>query len=503
MLVIKYSKLLSFLVVTLIASGFYGCAKTEKSNNRSAIAWQPIFTNDPIFFGPELNNCQSESTGEPYKESFFVTEYLASDQIFITSKIQLEDFVFANPISSIKSENSISEVVYGVEEKRILNTLENKQSFRKVSDGNPLTVCPKSDVFATESIESVALSAIPIVHESYLFGKSLLGSTPLPPVRVSLLPKETEERLVKEDGEFFRVTRYMTDNAYYSPRETTIALVPQSKEKKEQRLFSGVPLWKIPFAVSHEYGHHVFHQIFPNFFEKFGHSFAHRHDKNCFHRSHSLNSPMGNSIVAKKSHMTPKDDSQNTLTLRLLRVFDEGFADLFSFYTLGDRASLERINCLERTREVDSKVFGNNDPKSIDPISATQFFEITEESRRKFCIIPDFSDFYTIAAIWAHFFDSLLSTVTEDRREKAQFLIDWLIDFKQVRYFDQVFMSLVKQSKHEQAYIYSVKHLLGYLDQRYGFGGQLDESQCSVVTNTYTAFYEDLVEPSSCRIIQP
>lgn len=257
------------------------------------------------------------------------------------------------------------------------------------------------------------------------------------PVHIELTPKE---KYVFYDNHGPTQTMYRTDNAVYSPAEAKISFFPQGGHEGILG-FSGVPLWKIPMVISHEYAHHVFAQVNSRL-------------KNLKQHEHSVNQ------ASQRRKIT-----NDTVMLAL----NEGFADLMAYLTLPKQfLDLKGITCLEINRDVEQSLFSNLLPKSFSPHTLEQFFK-SQNNVFLGCSSTNPQDIHTIGAIFAHQAKKLLDRLIPNQDQKVFVLLKWASELNPVGISTPEY--LLKDS------IYNFMR-----DVFTTAGLRIDEEQCSKLT---------------------
>lgn len=278
-----------------------------------------------------------------------------------------------------------------------------------------LQVCTTSQSFARTSIEGVALSSLASLSLAREFYQSLEGrDQELQDVILIVLPTiETvvQDRLGEQDQSRRKV---ITDNLAYAPDfggNPAFVVFPKGRKSVERGLWKNLNLWEMGWGMAHEFGHHVFRQHLgldqSNLMQMMPiHSFDSDQDKN--------------SVRIQKT-------AAANITETSLGAINEGFADLFGYYTYGGAAALTQgIDCFEKSRDVASPTFFNGEAKKLSRSVLEQFYGIVQADPGS-CTTPSYDDIHIIGAVVAHGIDRLLKASPEwtDRGRKTSLLLQW------------------------------------------------------------------------------
>ncbi|MCX6127905.1 MAG: hypothetical protein NTX25_02430 [Proteobacteria bacterium] len=322
---------------------------------------------------------------------------------------------------------------------------------------------------APDSIEFIGLKISHAIHQAHEFYLQSVKAYPelelpeLPRIGLGLMPHyqkdiKRREKILNSDGSQIQTATQLvqtsTDNAFYSPfadeslSESIFAIsaMPQSVEARDAKLYDGKGLWEFPVVFQHEYGHHVFQSLFgDSTLLSFRHYLKFWQDHPDLHQiigDHSKSYDFL-SLKAQREHQDFRQSSGY-----LLSSLNEGFADLFAYYSLGQAQNLFKISCFTLTREVASPVMYGGLSKRWDELIWNKIFdsntqlnaglnELSQQSPLETCSTPSFNDIHIVGAVIAHSMDAIFNSVIsplsaeQSSLTKASLLFRWVIKLKQ------------------------------------------------------------------------
>lgn len=360
--------------------------------------------------------------------------------------------------------SAIDKVVHNEEETlttTIIIQKNSKSSTQKISveekndlefnlNPEPLYTCRSNLAYREDSKEFVALAMKNQVESAYTRYQEVLSKVirtdlaldlpPLKSVTLNVTPVyKTIDRLVNENGKATETLSVETDNATYGLNrqlEPTISSYMQSKESQSLNIFNGMPLWKIPGVFQHEYGHHIFATFFASLETK---NFL---DYKDFVSSH----PEIHEIYAHPQRQAQRLQSPSYQAALsgfvsspsfLYGALNEGFADLWAFYTLKNDPNTFNIKCFANDRQVSSSLFSNGIEKKWDSQAWSILFENKEKEvipkSSNDCGFPSLGEIHFLGAVFAHTIDAAFQSVassaypSQDAASlKAEMSLVWL-----------------------------------------------------------------------------
>ncbi|WP_141734389.1 hypothetical protein [Oligoflexus tunisiensis] len=368
-------------------------------------------------------------------------------------------------------EGIIAEAYMGVET-RIVKTLIEEEvwenSKRKdiaratyesavIGNGRPVAICQDAQTIPANTQEGAAISMktqAEAAHDLYETVRSQgnIALSSLESIYLNAAIKETViTRQVDKNENATETTSYATDNASFMGGENSMLIsYPQSESAQKHKLNGGIPLWLVPGVFQHEFGHYIFFSLMNEGGASFT-SYQEYAEKNP--DLHLFQTPVANFARIAES---PALRSSLTDFVRTQEFFlgslNEGFADLWAYYTLKQPTSMFEISCFSKNRNVSSPVFYNGISKSWDEILWNKAFHSTLESDLTGdiktpidgCSQPIFADIHIIGAAIAHTADAVFTAAaqaqpTQDAtRLKAEMSLAWLKSIKDSNEFEDL-----------------------------------------------------------------
>ncbi len=357
-----------------------------------------------------------------------------------------------------QNPNVISAVLYGEETEYLFG--DNGVKSISVSKSSEIELCADTKEWPRYSVEGAALNVSYFINKAHDTYTNATGVA-LSPVTLKIGPRI--KQTVSRGGQ--NEIGFLTDNAFYQPESKTITFLPHSLEFR--LMGKAHNYWEIPIVSAHEYGHHIFNSII-------GGVASSGMQKTCFDSS---------------LHYSPQ--IQGAIAIRAVKIndvlqsFNEGFADLIAFYTLSaSERSLLNIKCMEKSRDVSSKVFMNGTPKTFTQNLLGPFFSPIKDQSFKNCDDVDPQAIHTIGAIFAHNADRFLTSLSATNEQRLVIIHEWANKLKleharlstlpPQRYFEEIFKLFLRLSLQR-------------------FDRTFDRSSCDLVQE----FYPDLLNRMS------
>lgn len=330
--------------------------------------------------------------------------------------------------------------------------------YQTINEGRRVYLCRDASTIPENTQEGAAISMKADADQAFALYETVRrkGTVALPllkKVYLNAAQKEKEiRRTVDKDEEANETTSYMTDNAVFMGGfNPTLISYPQSEVSRQYKLLGGVPLWTVDGVFQHEFGHFIFESVM----NEDGIRFASYHDyveKNP--RLHTFHTP-----TASLARLTESQGLKAGF-MEFMRSQDffvgslnEGFADMWSYYTMKQPSTMWDISCFAKNRSVASPVFYNGISKSWDDTLwtktfAADFSPTPDDSSRdpiESCSQPEFSDIHIIGAAMAHTVDAVFTAALQDTAAaadtsllKAEMSIAWLKSIKDSNEFDDL-----------------------------------------------------------------
>ena len=287
-----------------------------------------------------------------------------------------------------------------------------------LSEGDYFRLCQQSGVYDETTLEGEISSAFANLGQAFRFFNQLQG-LPLPGLRLEVFPEMVHSFQVRSEPRSNSET-YITDNAAYGfwGDISTIFIFPRSQRSVNNGFFTEFPLWQSPMVMSHEFAHHIFSYYLENSSSfTFGWLGNYKKSVRIFWGKHHL-------PASPRSGFSLLNQSEQDFHEKFLRAIDEGFADLFGFYSNGDlKELLDDHTCMNLARNIKSSTFDGFRPKILSRSVVKQFLD-EKDSTPSNCQTPDYDDVHVIGAIFAYGIDGLLGE--RSPVDKAKLLLEWL-----------------------------------------------------------------------------
>ena len=268
--------------------------------------------------------------------------------------------------------------------------------------------------------ENAAISVLYPIREFNKKYDSLVWHLDIPDIKIQILPKYSRIKTTKVKRKKIRNKSYLINNAMYFGSKDTLIFLPQGSHKNTRLPFGGVPLWKSPAVVMHEYAHHVFrHLVVKN--------------------NKSIRGFGDTGLCMDNRELTSTTQATTARTIRdertkedALEAVNEGFADLFAYYSAGEKTFFKEMGCMEKTRDIQSELFLSQEKKSFSKSALTEFLDINKNASRGCDISVDHQDPHMVGAIMAHGFYKLLESTGMTPYYKLQVILLWLRDVRAI-----------------------------------------------------------------------
>lgn len=320
--------------------------------------------------------------------------------------------------------------------------------FDVVEQAKPLKICRDRAMFPRTSHETVALTGLYTLNRAYEFHNSLPSrANNLPATELVVLPRVERSFPVRNasGGSDTRIS-LVTDNLAYAPAYRSgpaFMIYPKSQKAAESGLWKDLFLWEVPWAMSHEFGHHILRTY----------ALAGSNNLSLGPDSGSTGSMGGEKLVAappmfdwSRVGFRPGMSTIGLLGFDMALPFritignpfqssgrsvgpslywgavNEGFADLYARYTRNSEdGQLRGVDCFANSRDVESANFGDGSAKVYDARVKSIFLSTQEMDGSASCSAPDFQGIHSIGAIVAHGLDAVFESVAADVATRRAF----------------------------------------------------------------------------------
>lgn len=318
-----------------------------------------------------------------------------------------------------------------------------------IDQGRRVVLCRDAASIPVNTMEGAAISMKADVDQAFVLYKEVKarGGIALPALdRVYLQAAQKEKsvsRYVDKNESATEHSEYITDNAAFSGGEEPMLIsYPQSEEGKELKLLGGIPLWAIDGVFQHEFGHFIFHSVMNEGSASFRSYQDHVAQNPELHRFHTA------PVSFARITATPALKAGFAAFIRTQDYFvgslNEGFADLWAYYTLKQPLDMFDVSCFAKNRNVASPTFYNGLSKSWDETLWNKTFnsdiekdlEGISKDPIEACSQPIFTDIHIIGAAMAHTVDAVFTAATQANSGvdsstlKAEMSVAWLKSIK-------------------------------------------------------------------------
>jgi len=424
------------LVVSFLLTG---CG--EKSSDRSE-GLLPDFPGDDAYaanYFVQDTSCQTGAGVESVASASFF-EYDGAESV-----ARKTDFPGVKSVTALSSA-LVTNTMYGLHQRSQCeyngSGIQCGENATLVRAATFLKVCQSQASYERTSVEGVALSALNNLERAYHFYQSLQHRNPaLMRTALLVLPKVERAISIVAEGQHNSgavVNKVTTDNLAYTPEfvgEPAFVVYPKGKSVVEDGLWVNLNLWEVPFALAHEFGHHVMrtHSGVIKGIGKFDRSVGQSGDmgsqsttiipdywrRSTNHNSKGLTTAKSMAFTSSlQREVTPSD---------LWGAVNEGFADLFGFYATGAQSGgLKNVDCFRSSREVTAPQFADGTAKVISSSVIQSFLSTSVESAPEECDAPYFQSIHSIGAVVAHGIDKMIvASGVDDAQGRADVVLLW------------------------------------------------------------------------------
>ena len=443
-MLIRNSKILLMLLVTGAAAAVNACGSGgEGSNSNPGLdptdnteAMRNADGTDAIGF--EDASCQSQTSG---------TNAVVEANLFEWHQGQIQEIL--SPMTAVTSapvlgSRHITKTTYGLRERANCELIGSQitcpDDFQVLEQAKPLKICRDRANFPRTSYETVALAGLHTLNTAYEFHNALPSHmVNLPSTELVVLPRVERSFSVRNaNGSNETRISLITDNLAYSPAYQSgpaFLIYPKSQKAEDNGLWKNLFLWEVPWAMSHEFGHHVLRSYAlggnnnlalsgDNLFEATPPLFDWSRIGFRASGSGALPSPLmsmanGFGII----FTNPAQPAARSVGPALYwGAINEGFADLYARYTRNSEdGQLKGVDCFAGSRDVELPAFGDGTAKVYDERVQGIFLSTQNLDGSESCSAPDFQGIHSIGAIAAHGIDAVFESTAADVATKRAF----------------------------------------------------------------------------------
>lgn len=312
-------------------------------------------------------------------------------------------------IKDLRGKSLDESVILGGEYKIKIGRVSTLES---INTGTPFEYCISKLALIDGSLyKNAALSVLYPLRDFENKYKSLIKHLDIPKVKIQILPKYSriETKQVKRDK--VTTTKYLINNAMYLGSKDTLIFLPQGNYKNYSIPFGGVPLWKSPAVVMHEYGHHLFkHLVIQN------NDMNSLGDTGLCMDTRDLSIVTATNIKSERAEVTKED---------MLVALNEGFADIFAFYASGKKTFFKKMGCMEDSRDVQKSLFFSKSQKVLSETILNNFLDNKVNASVSCTTGVNYQDPHMLGAIIAHGLYKTLESTNLSGHSKLEIILSW------------------------------------------------------------------------------
>lgn len=453
--------MLKHLFLALLAMSLFACGSDDGGSSSASpdAVIRKLDGGKPLFYNQAHTQCAQGSN--PYLETHNAINFHFAGKLTAIN-LKFENRAY-QAIPEIKNDETHYNFVEGTKHHQVIKSVTklfkndegevvSVESEENQKVGKIVQICEEQKI-QRDSGEHVALNIVTALDQSFKALKAIDELNDLSPTTVYTHPEviESVEIYDANTRQLKSVeSETMTDNAFYW--NNGIYFIPHSAEYLEMlrvRKMTHVNFWETSFVASHEFGHKVFEHNFPDGAKRQSFIEAAR-GRNCFNnhwRKKKSSSNKGARVLTKEE---------------ILGAFNEGFADMFAFYSLeSGLSSLKNVPWFERERDVDSMIDEDFKRKVYDKKVADAYF-LDRELNYRTDADAKFQDSHTIGAIFAANINFFMDSVgVTSKSQKLKVTMKWLASLQKNYESDQKLTEYAFLFKVIERYVDEVKSVLG------------------------------------------
>ncbi len=329
-------------------------------------------------------------------------------------------------------------------------------------EGKRLYFCKKGGGYPRRSLENVALASLVGIKKAWLLHNRVRPNSKINKIYLLIHPTVTDRKFIEretEDSIDIQINAVRADDAYWLPiQERNYIVVAPESEDWAKRHSELIPrMWEMPAVMSHEYAHEIFFHLAPTLVNSKGYDLS-------FFSSPGI--------------------------MRANSALNEGFADLFAYYTyLSEFPDLGwfRLGASYFNREVSKDLGTDRSEKCLNDWFLHHYFhQPSNLQQRPYELKP--TDDHALGAIYAHGSFSLLNPYkTKDALMKKRFfdqpveLISQWVETLESNFRDNVKLT------NEQYLENALGHLINLAEK----SGVLNSTRkCAILRKVFPVFEE-------------
>lgn len=362
---------------------------------------------------PRETSYTISSTGEPfeYKHTQNSCEEIEPEKLLRTPTIKLFiDGKFKSvQMEKVSNEHLVDKLLLGGEvESGLMRSGKLKVKEKAVE----FKYCFDPEKLDEKDYEDATLSILDPLNKFENRYLSLVRENNISKINIRVLPRYINVHSVRTTESHTLNKQTLVNNAMYAASRNEIIFLPQGKNQIGFIPFGGVPLWKQPMVTLHEYAHHFFRSLLG---EKVAKDLGHL----CIDNRHALELP--------QDYFSEDTSSERKVELDdVVGVLNEAFADLFSYYSNVDNKNLKNFGCMEKSRDVSSKMYISGTEKMLSRYVLDTFLSAETKKSGGCAVHPDYQKIHIVGAIYGWGFFKLLTRIDISQMDKLKLLLDWI-----------------------------------------------------------------------------
>lgn len=469
---------MKLILSTIISFAFFltSCGYMFKPNERKEV--KIATTGTPIAFELEDPGCQLGSSKPKFSDK--VKIWMVDQE----GELSQQTFNLANVSRAGLESHAVSEALYSPKDIdkyelmleggfKPISQFKDTKALRALSHEhkrgvfNRIDFCRAGGGYKPDSIENAALAAFVAINQTY----QIHSKTQLEPGVKKHLEKVklfVHPKLFAMQNKYVR--EFYVDNAFWANLGSfkMIAVLPHSKEWEDAHKLR---FWETPGVFSHEYGHHIFHSYGP-----------------------SVESPSRNLLYHREFY-------------RINDGFNEGFADLISYFSLSDRKQFNPALLLtgkiqdHQNRDVNTpnleyearnfqlSIQKKYDEKVVEILGSTYSYNLRQLDAEGYHI----QECHESGSIMAYVFNQLMDRYgyQEEPVKKMELLLTWLD--RQENLMRQM-QELTSPPIHLEASLKSLPTLLDRVESKKSSLILSREEKNQIIDDLFPCYYDDWIK---------